>query len=82
MSHLSEGSVENVIGKVRRFIPRGTDLTTITDEYPQQVENWINNVPLKCLNWQTPNETMEKEVNKYKFRNYRKVLDQSGAFPE
>lgn len=76
-----KGSVENVIGKVRRFIPKGTDLTTITDEYLQQVENWINNAPLKCLNWLTPNEAMEKEVNKYKFRNYRKVLDQSGAFP-
>lgn len=76
-----KGSVENVIGRVRRFIPKGTDLTTISDEYLQQVENWINNAPLKCLNWQTPNEAMQKEVNKYKFRNYRKVLDQSGAFP-
>jgi len=76
-----KGSVENVIGKVRRFIPKGTDLTTISDEYLQQVENWINDAPLKCLNWLTPNEAMELEVNKYKFRKYRKVLSQSGAFP-
>ncbi len=76
-----KGSVENVIGRVRRFIPKGTDISTVSDEYLQQVENWINNSPLKCLNWLTPNEAMEREVNKYKFRNYRKVLYQSGAFP-
>ncbi len=76
-----KGSVENVIGRVRRFIPKGTDISTVSDKYLQQVENWINNAPLKCLNWLTPNEAMAKEVNKYKFKNYRKVLNQSGAFP-
>jgi len=76
-----KGSVENVIGRVRRFIPKGTDLNTISEEYLQQVENWINNAPLKCLNWKTPNEAMEQETNKYKFKNYRKVLNLSGAFP-
>lgn len=76
-----KGSVENVIGRVRRFIPKGTDINIVSEEYLQQVENWINNSPLKCLNWKTPNEAMEQEVNKYKFKNYRKVLDLSGAFP-
>lgn len=76
-----KGSVENVIGRVRRFIPKGTDITNVSVEYLQQVENWINNSPLKCLNWLTPNEAMELEANKYKFNNYRKVLYQSGAFP-
>ena len=76
-----KGSVENVIGRVRRFIPKGTDINQVSEKYLQQVENWINNAPLKCLNWLTPNEAMEQEVNKYKFRNYRKVLNQSGAFP-
>ena len=76
------GSVENVIGRVRRFIPKGTDITMVSEIYLQQVENWINNAPLKCLGWLTPTEAMEQEVNKYKFRNYRKVLSQSGAFPD
>lgn len=76
-----KGSVENVIGRVRRFIPKGTDLSIISETYLQQVENWINNAPLKCLNWQTPNESMQQETNKYKFNNYRKVLNLSGAFP-
>ncbi len=76
-----KGSVENAIGRVRRFIPKGTDITTVSEKYLQQIENWINNSPLKCLNWLTPNEAMEQEVNKYKFKNYRKVLSLSGAFP-
>ncbi|MBU0974218.1 IS30 family transposase [Patescibacteria group bacterium] len=76
-----KGSIENVIGRVRRFLPKGTDLSQMSEEYLQQVENWINDTPMKCLNWLTPNEAMEKEVNKYKFRKYRKVLNQSGAFP-
>lgn len=76
-----KGSVENVIGRVRRFIPKGTDLSKTDEKYLQQVENWINNAPLKCLNWSTPNEAMEQEANKYKFRSYKKKLDQSGAFP-
>ena len=76
-----KGSVENVIGRVRRFIPKGTNIDKVSKKYLQQVENWINNAPLKCLDWMTPNEAMELEANKYKFRNYRKVLNQSGAFP-
>lgn len=76
-----KGSIENVIGRVRRFIPKGTDITIVSDKYLQQVEDWINNSPLKCLNWLTPNEAMEQEVNKYKFKHYRKVLSLSGAFP-
>jgi len=76
-----KGSVENVIGRVRRFIPKGTNITTVSEKNLQQVENWINSAPLKCLNWMTPNEAMEQEANKYKFRNYRKVLSLSGAFP-
>lgn len=77
-----KGSVENVIGRVRRFLPKGTDLSTVSDTYVQQVENWINDAPLKCLNWKTPNEAMEQETNTYKFRNYRKVLNLCGAFPD
>lgn len=76
-----KGSVENVIGRVRRFIPKGTNITTVSEKYLQQVENWINNAPLKCLDWMTPSEVMALEINKYKFGNYRKVLSQSGAFP-
>lgn len=51
-----KGTVENINGLIRRFFPKGTDFDTITEKEIQQVEDWINNRPMKCLNWKTPNE--------------------------
>jgi len=51
-----KGSVENSIGLVRRFIPKKTDLEKIPSTEISQIENFINNRPKKCLNYQTPKE--------------------------
>jgi IS30 family transposase len=51
-----KGTVENINGLIRRFFPKGTDFDKISDELIQKVEDWINNRPMKCLNWKTPNE--------------------------
>lgn len=67
-----KGSVENMIGRVRRYIPKGTSIYQYTSEQLQWIENQLNNTPRKCLNYQTPNEVMEKEANTYKFRRYMK----------
>ncbi|MDA1316973.1 MAG: IS30 family transposase [bacterium] len=67
-----KGSVENMIGRVRRYIPKGTNLYQYSTEQIQWLENKLNNTPRKCLNYQTPNEVMEQEANKYKFRRYMK----------
>lgn len=39
------GSNENNNRLIRRFIPKGTNITTISEEYIQEIENWINNLP-------------------------------------
>lgn len=49
-----KGTVENINGLIRRFFPKGTDFVTITDEQIKYVEDWINNRPMKVLNYQTP----------------------------
>ena len=67
-----KGSVENMIGRVRRYIPKGTNLYKYSTEQIQWLENTLNNTPRKCLNYQTPNEVMQQEANKYKFRRYMK----------
>ena len=51
-----KGTVENINGLIRRFFPKGTDFDTITEEQIQQVEDWINNRPMKILGYMTPNQ--------------------------
>jgi IS30 family transposase len=55
-SSWEKGTVENINGLIRRFFPKGTDFATITDEQIQEVENWINNRPMKVLGYKSPNE--------------------------
>lgn len=50
------GANEQVNGLVRRYFPKGTDLSKITDEQVAWVESRINNRPRKCLGYKTPNE--------------------------
>jgi len=67
-----KGSVENRIGVIRRFIPKGTPLHIYKDKEIQNLENKLNSRPMKCLNFQTPEEVFMKEVNRYKFKHYQK----------
>jgi|GEM_PF-528922 len=69
-----KGTVENTIGRIRYFIPKGTTLVPYTDTQIQLLENKLNDTPRKCLNWLKPDEAMAKEVNRYKFRKYKKSL--------
>lgn len=45
------GSNENANRLIRRFIPKGTVITDISEEYIQQIEDWINNLlrPMFCF---------------------------------
>lgn len=53
-----KGSVENTIGRIRRYIPKGTDLTPYTDRDIKRLEEEMNNTPRKCLNYLTPKESL------------------------
>lgn len=69
-----KGSVENRIIQIRKFIPKGESISKYSEEQVQWIEHWINSRPMKCLNFLTPNEAMEQEANKYKFRKYQKSI--------
>jgi len=56
-----KGTVENLIGLIRRFLPKKTDLATITASQVRLIERRLNNRPRKCLNYQTPNEVFLSE---------------------
>jgi IS30 family transposase len=38
------GSNENANRLIRRFIPKGTVITNISEDFIQQIENWMNNL--------------------------------------
>lgn len=58
------GTNENRNGLVRFYLPKDTDLDQITAAQIRRIENLINNRPMKCLKYQTPNEAYEIEMNK------------------
>jgi IS30 family transposase len=61
-----KGGVENAIGRMRRTIPRKTDLATLT---PRRLSNLVrayNNTPRKCLDWHTPAELFWSQVLHFK----------------
>ena len=41
---------------IRRYIPKGTDISKLSPEYIQWVEDRINNKPRKILNYKTAYE--------------------------
>jgi len=55
-----KGTVENTIGLLRRIFPKGTDFDTISAAKIKAAENWLNDLPKKCLGWKTPRETFEQ----------------------
>ena len=57
-SSWQKGSVENVIGLLRRYLPKGMDLATVTPKQLQAIQNRLNNRPRKILGWKTPFEVL------------------------
>ena len=56
------GLNENTNGLIRKFYPKGTDFSTVTDEDILRVQNLINERPRKSLNYKTPKEVLYKEL--------------------
>ena len=57
-----KGSVENSIGLLRRFVPKKTNLETVSTARLFQIQNLINNRPRKCLNYRTSKEVFETSI--------------------
>ena len=51
-----KGGVENGIKCIRKYLPKGTDLTQISNNYVKIIEDKLNNTPRKILGYRTPNE--------------------------
>jgi len=50
------GTNENQNRMIRRFVPKGTDISKLSDSDIQRIQEWMNNYPRKILGYRTPNE--------------------------
>jgi IS30 family transposase len=61
-----KGGIENAIGRLRRALPRKTDLQDFTDLDMLGLLRNYNNTPRKCLDFQTPAEVFCPQVLHFK----------------
>ena len=61
-SSWQKGSVENINGLIRQYLPRKTNLKNISIKTIYQIQEKLNNRPRKCLNYLTPNEIINEQV--------------------
>ena len=53
------GSIENLNGLIRQYIPKGKDFDNIDKHFIKKIEEKLNNRPRKILNFLTPKEFYE-----------------------
>jgi IS30 family transposase len=57
-----KGGIENAIGRMRRFLPRKTDLATIANDQFNALIAIYNHTPRKCLDFKTPAEVFLSQL--------------------
>ena len=61
-----KGGVENAIGRLRRYLPRKTDLAKLPEDRFIEIIQAYNNTPRKCLDFRKPNELFWDKVLHFK----------------
>jgi len=69
-----KGSVENMNGRLRRYIPRGTHPDSFTDSDLQNLARRLNNTPRKCLGFKTPAEVLSAHLLHFKCESTFRLL--------
>jgi transposase, IS30 family len=62
-SSWERGTNENQNRMIRRFIPKGMDISKLSDKDIKRIEEWMNNYPRKILGYKTPNELVLNITN-------------------
>lgn len=58
-SAFERGSNENMNRMIRRFIPKGADISKFTKQEIKRIEQWLNTYPRKILDYRTPQEAYD-----------------------
>jgi len=57
-----KGGVENLNGRLRRFLPLDTDIASLPVKAIEAVSAKLNDTPRKCLGYRTPREVLEENL--------------------
>ncbi|AZZ98094.1 IS30 family transposase [Pseudoalteromonas sp. R3] len=57
-----KGAVEQINSLIRRYLPKGTDFSTVTNKQIQEIEHNLNSRPRRCLDYKTPFEIYNEKV--------------------
>lgn len=63
-----KGGIENAIGRMRRFLPRKTDLGSLSSSQLNRMVALYNHTPRKCLGFQTPAQVFCRQLNVLHFK--------------
>ena len=63
-----KGGIENAIGRLRRFLPRKTDLAALSSRDLAAAADRYNATPRKTLGWKTPAEAFSRHLNLLHFK--------------
>lgn len=58
------GSIENLNGLIRQFVPKGTNLSELSRYRIAQIEHLLNDRPRRRLGYQTPNEYFQQQCQR------------------
>ena len=59
-----KGFVENLIGLIRQYLPKGMPLNTLTKRQLQKIQDRLNHRPRKSLNFRTPHEVLSNHLKR------------------
>jgi IS30 family transposase len=54
-----KGAVENTNGRLRRHIPKKSDISNLSQEELDRIIDIMNNTPRKCLGYKTPQQALD-----------------------
>ena len=57
-----KGTVENTNNRLRKYLPRSTEPTALTNRYLRSICHRLNSTPRKCLGYHTPAEIFESKL--------------------
>lgn len=63
-SSFERGTNENQNRLIRRFIPKGVNIGSVTENTVKQVQNWINRYPRKLFNYKTADDMIKQSLTR------------------